>query len=276
MLPFAARASDFSQTYYFNGPHTDGPLKQSFANGGINAWFIAWHAAGSPLSNCSIEVDSSSDGVNWGTGDVVPAQSCVTSGAAQGAFNSTYIRINVTALSGGGLTVLLNGYGGGNSVSTLAGSSCVNYESGPIPVYSHGLIGLLGRMLGACQTTNTTANLGNLALFAPENGVDQAMTVECSVTLTQPASNSSTLPQCVISYTDVTDTPQSITVTPAWASGTMGCTGSTTNSAGNSCKGSTSLIQPMLGTAVTYSTSGYTANGTSSMKYSVVALAKVD
>lgn len=273
-LPFGARASDFSQTYIFNGPHTDGPLKTSFANSGINTWFISWHSAASPLSACSIEVDSSADGHTWGSGDVIPAQPCVTSGAAQGSFTNAYVRINVTALSGGGVTVLLNGYGGGSTFqASVPGSSCQNYDQGPIPLYSYGLLGSLGRALAGCLTSGQSANVSNVSLFTPSTGLNQSMVVDCQVTLAFAATSFSTLPQCVVSYTDTNDNPQTVTVTPAWASGTAGCTGSTTNTAGNSCKGTSNLIVPMLGTPVTFSTSGYASTGAAPMQYNLVAYA---
>src|SRR5690242_21496051 len=113
-----ATAQDFNVSYNFPNAGTGGPKGQNFANTGINTWVIQWNPAAA-LSSCSIEVDSSSDNSTWGSGDVISTQSCTSAGSAAGSFSSSYVRINVTALSGAGLNVTLKGYhassGGGGT-----------------------------------------------------------------------------------------------------------------------------------------------------------------
>lgn len=94
--------------------------------------------------------------------------------------------------------------------------------------------------------------------------------VYCQVVLTRAATTSSTLPQCQITYTDaISNTSQTLVLTPVWASGTAGCSGSTTNTVGNSCTGSSAQITAKINTVVNYATINYASSGATSMQYQV-------
>lgn len=127
-----------------------------------------------------------------------------------------------------------------------------------------------GSILADCFPAGT-ANLAATSLYT-SNGTPSAL-VTCQVILSRAATTSSTLPQCVIGWTDAfTGVAQSVTITPAWASGTIGCSGSTTNTLGNSCQGSI-LITPSNASNVTFSTVNYASSGATSMQYSLNVVA---
>jgi len=111
-----ASAQVFVQSYNFSQKGIDGPRTgKDFTNTGVTSFLLAWNPAGS-LSTCSVQVESSTDGISWGSGDVVASQSCTAVGSASGSFTKAFVRINVTALSGsGGLNVTLTGTIGGTS-----------------------------------------------------------------------------------------------------------------------------------------------------------------
>jgi hypothetical protein len=124
----------------------------------------------------------------------------------------------------------------------------------------------LENIVAGCSSSAQSANLGATALYTPAG--TKAVVVTCQILLTRAATTSSTLPQCVISYTDVfTNAAESITITAAWASGTLGCSGSTTNTVGNACQGNTAVIAPKAATAVNYSTVNYASAGGTTMQY---------
>jgi hypothetical protein len=123
-------------------------------------------------------------------------------------------------------------------------------------------------IFAGCSNAGLTANLGATTLLTPT--VIKSTKVSCQVLLTTAATTSSTLPTCSISWTDLfTNTTQTVQVTPTWASGTVGCSGSTTNTLGNSCQGELGPIVPKNGTNVTYSTSAYASSGVTPMQYQV-------
>lgn len=129
-----------------------------------------------------------------------------------------------------------------------------------------------GTILASCSNSAQTANVGSTLLFTP--GITQGTVVSCIVSLTTAAGTSSTLPQCVIAYTDAfSNAAQTLTLTPVWASGTAGCSGSTTNTLGNSCAASSGVIAPKAATAVNYSTTGYASNAAATMQYTVLVRA---
>ena len=125
-----------------------------------------------------------------------------------------------------------------------------------------------GNILSSCVSSAQTANLAATTAITPSVG--EGMNVSCQVILTTAATTSSTLPQCVITYTDsFTNTTQTLTLTPVWAAATAGCSGSVTDTVGNSCQGSTGIIAPKVNTAVQYSTINYASVGGTAMAYQV-------
>ena len=132
---------------------------------------INWQVQGSPAS-CSVQVDSSADGVTWNSGDVIASQTCTSNGSAtSNAFTANFLRVNVTALSANtSLTVVWTGYdanpdGVGNcTISADKNSlSCPNIFVGP------------GTPNSASGTTN-----GLYAKFINTGGVAQLQT--CGLT----------------------------------------------------------------------------------------------
>lgn len=115
------------------------------------------------------------------------------------------------------------------------------------------------------------ANLGATTLLAAYVGNQNDNLVQCTVTLTQAATTSSTLPTCAVTYTDLdSNVSTTIQITPTWASGTLGCFGTTTNVVGNSC----TAIVPIINkdnTVIQVTTSAYASVGATPMQYRVFA-----
>lgn len=114
------------------------------------------------------------------------------------------------------------------------------------------------------QSADVTAQ--NLIASVPNAAVYR---VSCELKITQAATISSTLPACFIGYTDAdTSTVTTKMITPNWAATTPSCSGSTTNTVGNSCGGS-AIITAKAGTAISYSTSGYASSGATPMQFTI-------
>lgn len=128
-----------------------------------------------------------------------------------------------------------------------------------------------GTVVGGCAPGGLTANETTQTLFTSGGG---AYYITCQVVLTTAAGTSSTLPNCNIQYTDgFTSVSTSTVLTPAWASGTVNCTGSVTNTVGNSCQGGI-LVTPLSGTAVTFTTTNYASNAAATMQYQMLVVAQ--
>jgi|HubBroStandDraft_6_1064221.scaffolds.fasta_scaffold00605_12 hypothetical protein len=152
------------------------------------------------------------------------------------------------------------------------------YEYGNINIASHVPCGISGagdlgtgwqleNIYANCNFGGKTANLtGTQAtLFTP--GLSKAINVSCEILLTTAATTSSTLPTCSVVYTDLfTNTTQTVAITPTWATGTLGCSGTVTNTVGNSCKGVVP-ITPKPTTAVNIVTGSYASVGGTAMQY---------
>jgi len=86
---------------------------------------LVWRRTGT-LSSCTVALDSSADGVTWSAGGVITGQTCTTNGQSS-VINSVvnYVRINVTAISGGGtINVTYQGFassGSGSGITALTG-----------------------------------------------------------------------------------------------------------------------------------------------------------
>lgn len=73
---------------------------------------IAWTITGAPAA-CTVAVDSSIDGVSWTAGGIIAGQTCTSTGSsAVTNANAAFIRVNVTALSGGSSPILTVNYTG--------------------------------------------------------------------------------------------------------------------------------------------------------------------
>lgn len=81
---------------------------------------LTWRISGT-VSTCTVALDSSVDGVSWSAGGVIGGQTCTSNGTSV-VVNSVvnFVRINVTALSGGGTVTIV--YTGFNAAPLSAGA----------------------------------------------------------------------------------------------------------------------------------------------------------
>lgn len=96
-------------------------------NGSILFHAVTFSPTGSPGA-CTFSVDSSPDGITWTVGGVITATSCLTAGSVapnSTAISANFIRLNVTALSGGA-TVTLNYTGWSGGLVSQAASNVVS------------------------------------------------------------------------------------------------------------------------------------------------------
>lgn len=157
---------DSVSSYNFQVSGVQGP-GSTFRNTGINSFLISWAPAGS-VSSCSVQVDSSADGVTWGSGDLIASQNCASIGSssiATLANGKYYVRVHVTALNGPGVNVTLKSWGGviTPGVATPAG------QPGDTQINSGGVT--LGA--GGCNDTGTQYNCDrDVHIKGPSGGVD--------------------------------------------------------------------------------------------------------
>ena len=115
ILPAIAKAQNqiiLSQTVSATGTFgTTGNV--SGLNIGVN--HLVWTPTGSP-SSCTIAVDSSTNGTTWSSGGIISSQTC-TSGGSTTVYNTqpTYLRVNLSALSGGSSPTLSFTYTGSSN-----------------------------------------------------------------------------------------------------------------------------------------------------------------
>jgi len=104
----------FGSTYQWTRVTTAGPtiavnmstLGGSTASDAPSGYTVDAVTSGTAPTTCTFEVESSPDGTNWnqGTGSLSGTKSCANVGVLTQPFQAmpvAYIRINVTALSGG-------------------------------------------------------------------------------------------------------------------------------------------------------------------------------
>lgn len=73
---------------------------------------VAWITTGTPAT-CTVSIDSSSNGVTWTTGGIIAGQNCTSTGnSTVTAASAAFVRINVTAFSGGTSPVVSVNYTG--------------------------------------------------------------------------------------------------------------------------------------------------------------------
>ncbi len=126
---------------------------------------------------------------------------------------------------------------------------------------------ILNAQLVRVNASGNTANISGTTLYA---GVEEYIVrILATVTLTQAASVSSTLPSVFITYTSA-DTNASVTIqaTPNIAGNGQGQTGAmTANTVGTTASGCIAIF-PKSSSTISYSTSGYVSTA-AGMKYSV-------
>lgn len=100
----------------------------SFANSSLTAFAISWDVS-PPVLSCALQVDSSADGVSWGSGDLIATQNCAAVGSVAAtslAAGKNFVRINVTGLNGnGGVNVRLRGYAGAGGSSSSSSANTI-------------------------------------------------------------------------------------------------------------------------------------------------------
>ena len=78
---------------------------------GLSAYHILSWTVDGTVSSCSVEMDTSADGVSWSLGALIPAQDCHTAGSYSVSNTANYLRINLLVLTGGGtVTTTYRGY----------------------------------------------------------------------------------------------------------------------------------------------------------------------
>lgn len=100
-----------------------GTLSGNITLSGSTFHQLVWNVSGT-VATCSVQVDSSSDGISWTSGGVIASQTCTSNGSIVSAsVVSNFVRINLTAISGASATfnAVLDGFsqnpaGGGGAV----------------------------------------------------------------------------------------------------------------------------------------------------------------
>jgi len=142
-----------------------------------------------------------------------------------------------------------------NNVNFAADSAVINW-----------LHPVLSTSIGGQVTQAADVAAQQLVASVPASAVYR---VSCELKITQAATTSSTLPACFIGYTDAdTSTVLTKMITPNWAATTPSCSGGTTNTVGNSCGGQ-AAVTAKVGTAISYSTSGYASSGATPMQFTI-------
>ena len=98
------------QKLTFTTAATGGQIKQN----GLSAYHVlSWTVSG-VVSSCSVEMDTSTDGVSWSLGALIAAQDCHTTGSYSASATANYVRVGVLVLTGGGtVTTTYKGYAQG-------------------------------------------------------------------------------------------------------------------------------------------------------------------
>jgi hypothetical protein len=177
----SASAQDFIQNYIFINTGTRG-TSSSFANTGVSSFFISWSPQLS-INSCSVQVDSSADGITWGSGDLIASQNCTTTGSspvAALASGKNFVRVDVTVLSGNGsLNVTLKGWAvtsGIAQVTSLPGS-CT-------PGQQFQLIG--APQVYTCGPANTLSPMNIQLVQTPGAGTTFAAVTSSATAFTSP------------------------------------------------------------------------------------------
>lgn len=96
---------------------------------------LSWTTSGT-VATCTVALDTSSDGVSWNAGAAIVGQTCTSPGVSTVATAAVnYVRINVTAISGGGSVVatwsgfVSNPGGGGGGTITSCGPGIATYNA---------------------------------------------------------------------------------------------------------------------------------------------------
>jgi len=189
LAPLALAQSGINsfQTTIFSVATTATPILQRTA---ILYHQLSWVTNGTVLA-CSVQLDSSPDGVTWTSGGIITTQDCSSNNSSSvTAGIAVYVRVNVTALTGTGtVTVYYKGWAynpSGGSTGTVtsvdgSGQNGVETESGDTPgaITTSGVV--RGTLVARTVTTNTS-------LLASDRGKAIQLSGIGGFTLTLPTS----------------------------------------------------------------------------------------
>jgi len=110
---------------------------------------LSWTVSGT-VATCTVALDSSPDGSAWTAGGVITGQTCTSNGnSSVTAGTANYVRVNMTAISGAGATVVVTYKGWVTSPSGGGGGTTNNASQFSLPYYSAvGSSNILGGVAG--------------------------------------------------------------------------------------------------------------------------------
>lgn len=111
VIPSPGQGYNSFQKITFIAP---GVGQRIFQNGASSFHTLEWVVSAGTLSSCSIEIDTSADGVSWALGGLIAPADCHLTGNVNGTGVANYLRVNLLTLAGGAtLTVTYKGYAQG-------------------------------------------------------------------------------------------------------------------------------------------------------------------
>ena len=242
-------------------------IPSSSAN--IDSWYIAGNVAQFGASHATnfFQLDGNSTGT-------ISNVTLIGNGQQTGASPST-----TALLVGGANPSCIVGTAGPVNFCTVYGNTNLSTSNiAPCLTAATGNGWMIGDVLGYCSVSTAGANVAatNLITVPAFGGGQTAMTGICSVTVTTQATTSGTVPQCVVSWTDgVSNTAESVIVTPVAAAGATGCSSTPAFAAnpavGYTCQGAIGPLYVKTGTTVTFSSTGYASVGATAMAALVFA-----
>lgn len=146
------------------------PFSMNVIGSGSQYWTFTWNITGT-ISACAIKLDSSTDGITWGNGDVIAAQTCTSNGnTTSSAHVVNYVRINPNSTITGTGSVIMNlsatnaPVSGGGSVSSVGMSVPSGLAVSGSPVTGAGTLNVTYSVAGADRIIVSTA--ANTASFS--------------------------------------------------------------------------------------------------------------
>jgi hypothetical protein len=175
LLLFSSILANAQYTYQIvarNLTAADNTTSANIIGSGAAFHNLTWNVSGT-VSGCSVRVDGSTNGITWGTGDVIGATTCTSNGTTISSSTiKNYVRINLVTLTGAGATFTANlsGYitqpSGGGTLTSLTCGTGITCSPGS-PITSTGTISSSGG-------TSDGLTFGTLAIGAVASGASIA------------------------------------------------------------------------------------------------------
>jgi hypothetical protein len=187
------------QILYFTASGAGGAV--STASSAITYNQLSWMVSGI-VSACSIQLDSSADGVTWNSGDLITAQACTTAGASAIVNHAAanYTRMNMVSFTGTGTVRAIwqgwatNPAGGGGTPSGNAGGDLGSTYPNPTVLKTNGVA------FGTAATVNTGTSGATIPLNSTAN------TASAPQAISQTNQTNQTIPgQTVTNSAAITD-----------------------------------------------------------------------